>query len=151
MQINLITALVIAAAASPLGWTGAAAQTATLPISPDKSPPPDVVYPDGVTCDVTSTAGIAYRIVFYKGQTVSFGSEFNNVAEYGTSFERQPDKADAPAGFVWRLQLGKPGNITAFDLPAGWKSDDCAVGKAIKDLIADRQALKMFAPMTLDR
>jgi hypothetical protein len=130
------------------------AQAATLPVRPADTAapvPPDIMFPDAVTCNVSSPDSIDYKIIFYKSQTISFAHEPNNAAEYGTPFLRDPDKFDAAATYKWRLQLGQPGNITALILPNGWKSDNCEVGKAIKDLIADKQALKMFAPMTLDR
>src|SRR5262245_31339979 len=83
-------------------------------------------------------------LIFYKGQTISFANEPNNAAEYGTAFLRDSDKPDAPAAYKWRLQLGRPGNITAFALPSGWTNVNCPVGKTIDKLKADKQILKMF-------
>jgi len=146
---RILTAMIaggiaIAAALPPIV---ASAQTATLPIKPsDNAIPPDVTYPDAVACDVTSPDGIVYRTIFYKSQTISFAHEPNNAAEYGTTFTRSSDKSDSSVSYRWRLQLGKPGNITAFTLPAGWSSANCPLGKAIADLVADKQALKIFAP-----
>lgn len=134
------------AAISGVFYEPARAQTATLPISPDKSIPPDIVYPDAVTCDVTSPTEITYRMIFYKSQTISFGTEVNNEAEYGTPFDAQPGKSDTPFGYTWRLQLGKPGNITVFTLPPGWHTGNCTVGKTIANLIANKQALRIFTP-----
>jgi hypothetical protein len=122
------------------------AQHVQLPGGPsDKTViPPDVLYPDAVTCDVTSPAGITYRTIFYKSQTVSFGTEPNNVAEYGTTFIRDPDKFDVAVPYKWWLQLGRPGNITAIIIPSGWRNENCPVGKTITDLARSKQVLKLF-------
>jgi hypothetical protein len=106
--------------------------------------PADLVYPDAVTCDVKSPDGISYRMIFYKGQTVSFATQPNNAAEYGTTFIRDPDKFDASIAHKWRLQLGRPGNITVFTIPARWTNENCPVGKTIERLRADKQLMKLF-------
>jgi hypothetical protein len=123
----------------------ARAQTATLPARPsDTAIPADVVYPDAVTCEVNSPAGITYKVIFYKSQTVSFANEPNNVAEYGTTFIRAAASFDASTAYKWRLQLGRPGNITVLTLPSGWTSENCPIGKTVDNLRADKQALKIF-------
>lgn len=123
----------------------APAQTATIPVKPtDTTIPPEVIFPDAVVCDVTSPAGIVHKIIFYKSQTLSFAHEPNNVAEYGTTFIRDPDKFEANIVYKWRLQLGKPGNITALTVPSGWSTSNCPIGKPIASLMADKQALRIF-------
>jgi len=106
--------------------------------------PADLVYPDAVLCDVKSPEAITYRMIFYKGQTVSFATQPNNAAEYGTTFIRDPDKFDTSVAYRWRLQLGRPGNITMFTLPSGWMNENCPVGKTIDRLRADKQLMKLF-------
>jgi hypothetical protein len=126
----------------------ARAQGATVQIRPADAAAivSGVLYPDAVICNVTSTDSVEYKIVFYKSQTISFAHEPNNVAEYGTTFVRDPDKFEASTPYKWWLQLGQPGNITMFTLPSGWTTGNCAVGKSIAELIADKQALKIFTP-----
>jgi hypothetical protein len=119
-------------------------QAATLSGQSGDAVPQDVIYPDAVTCDLTSPAGIIYKVIFYKGQTISFASEPNNAAEYGTTFIRDSDNFDAKTPYKWRLQMGKPGNITILTLPSGWTTDNCPIGKTIDNLRADKQALKIF-------
>lgn len=123
----------------------ARAQGATVQIRPgDGGNPSIVAFPDAVMCRATSPAGVTYRMIFYESQIASFGSEINNTADYGKTFEGVPEQSGASTGYVWHLQLGKPGAITMFAPPPGWHSEDCPVGKSIKDLIADKQALKIF-------
>ena len=132
--------------------TAAHAQAATIPVRPtDTAVPPDIMYPDAVICDVNGPDGITYKIIFYKSQTTSFPHEPNNVADYGTPFLRDADKFDAAVTAKWHLQLGQPGAVTLLTLPAGWTTTNCAVGTPIADLIANKQALKTFTPMTPDR
>ena len=146
MRQRVIVAMGISiAVASALFVRSALAQTATIPVRPSDAPiAPDIIYPDAVTCAVHSPAGVTYQVIFYKGQTVSFADERDNVAEYGTTFIRDPDMFEPSTAYKWRLQLGKPGNITAFTLPAGWTSDNCQVGKSIASLAADKQLLKFL-------
>ena len=119
----------------------------TLPNDPiDAAPEAGIAYPDAVVCHVISPDRVEYRIIFYKSQTISFGSEPNNAAEYGTTFVRDPDKFDAATAYKWRLQLGRPGNITAFTLPSKWTTDNCPVGKTIQSLSADKQLFKFMTP-----
>lgn len=132
----------------------APAQTASLIVRPLTVPdppsntaiPPDMIYPDAVVCNITSPEGIEYRVIFYKSQTISFGNEPNNAAEYGTPFLRDNDKFGATTSYKWRLQLGRPGTITVFAFPSGWTTNNCPLGKSIRELIADKQALRIFTP-----
>jgi hypothetical protein len=118
-----------------------------LPHEPvDVGMPPDVTFPDAVICNVNSPDGVRYRMIFYKSETVSFNSEPNNAADYGPTIVRDVDKFDAKISYRWRLQLGKPGNITAFAIPSGWATENCPLGKTIADLVGDKQALKIFTP-----
>jgi hypothetical protein len=127
-------------------------QGATVPIRPaEPAIASDVIYPDAVICNVSSPEGIDYKIVFYKSQTVSFAHEHNNVAEYGTTFMRDPDKFDSSVPYKWRLQLGQPGGITQLTLPAGWTTQNCPVGKSIAQIVGDKQALKIFTPQEIIR
>jgi hypothetical protein len=126
----------------------AQAQSILLPQPSERPAPRDLIYPDAIVCNVVSNNGVSSRMIFYKSQTVSFGTELNNVAEYGTPFIRDPDKFDGSVPNKWRLQLGQPGAITLFTLPQDWHSDDCPVGKSVKALIADKQALKIFVPQS---
>ena len=106
--------------------------------------PEAVIYPDAVTCAVMSPANVTYKIIFYKSQMISFASQPDNAADYGTTFNQDPDHPDSTATFKWRLQLGKPGNITMFALPTGWATGNCPVGKSIEDLTAGKQVLRLF-------
>lgn len=125
----------------------ALAQSTTVPLpSVSATSSSEGGFPDAVTCDVRSPEDVHYRVIFYKSQTVSFGSERNNAAEYGTTFIRAPDKLDLTTHYKWRLQLGKPGNITVLTLPSGWTTEDCPLGKSIAQLTADKQVLRLFAP-----
>ena len=125
----------------------AQSQGATVQIRPDGPipVPADVNYPDAVICDAASPQGVVYRIVFYKSQTVSFATELNNAADYGTIPVPAAEQNNTST-FKWRLQLGKPGNITVFTLPSQWTTDNCSSGKTIAQLVADKQAFKIFAP-----
>jgi hypothetical protein len=153
MRLVLATAIAVCAAVMNIVRAGPAhSQAATLPVRPsDTVIPPDVIYPDAVACNVTAPDGIDYKIIFYKSQTVSFAHEPNNVAEYGTTFLRDLDKFDPSVQYKWHLQLGQPGNITRLTLPSGWKTENCAIGRAIAQLIANKQALKLFEPQTPER
>jgi hypothetical protein len=118
-----------------------------LPHQPvDAGMPPDVTFPDAVVCNVNSPSGVRYKMIFYKSDTVSFSTESNNTADYGPTILHDADKFDAKNSYKWRLQLGKPGDITAFAMPTGWTTENCPVGKAITDLVGDKQTLKIFAP-----
>jgi hypothetical protein len=141
VAVGILTALTAASHGLP-----ARAQQEPGQFSPSEvvTPPANKVYPDAVICDVTSPDAVTYRMIFYKGQTVSFATEPNNAAEYGTTFVRDPDKFDASVPYKWRLQLGRPSNITAFTLPSGWTNVNCPVGKTIDKLKADKQILKIF-------
>jgi len=125
----------------------ARSQGATVQIRPDGPipVPADLNYPDAVTCNAASPQGVVYRMVFYKSQTVSFATEVNNAADYGTIPIQAAEQNNASA-FKWRLQLGKPGNITVFTLPPQWTTDNCSPGKTITQLFADKQAFKIFVP-----
>jgi hypothetical protein len=123
------------------------AQGVTAQIHPSDEPTvTDLMYPDAVACDVRSPDQVGYKIIFYKSQITSFGNQPNNVAEYGTTFVRDPDKFDSSTPYKWRLQLGQPGKITLFTLPPQWQTENCAVGKSIADLVKNKQALRIFAP-----
>ncbi len=106
------------------------------PVHPVDVPPRAIADPDAITCEVTSPESVVH-----KGEMLSFESQPDHAVEYGTT-------AEAPDGAAhkWRLQLGKPGNITAFELPVGWSTANCQVGKSIEQLIADRQVLQLFSP-----
>jgi len=145
MSVAAAALVILAIGVPPV--PSAQAQGVTVPVRPsDNSIPSDVIYPDAVTCNVTTPAGIEYDIIFYKSQIVSFAHEANNEADYGTPFIRDPDHFDASTAYRWHLQLGKPGDITVFALPQGWTTDNCQVGKSISELNADKQTLKLFAP-----
>jgi hypothetical protein len=143
-QVVLIALAFLMAAVVPFGAKTALSQGATVQIRPDIPPRTDVIYPDAVICNAVSPQRIVHQLIFYKSQTVSFSTELNNIAEYGTPPFQSQDSAD-PA-IQWRLQLGKPGSIIAFPLPSGWTTDNCPIGKLISQLISDKQALKIFAP-----
>jgi hypothetical protein len=150
--VPVIVSIVAAVIGSMSLGRPAYSQAATVQVRPaDSIIPPDVIYPDAIACNVTSPDNIDYRIIFYKSQTASFPHEPNNVAEYGTPFLRDPDKFDPSIPYKWRLQLGQPGNVTIFTLPPRWTTANCGVGKSIAELIADKQALKIFTPLTPDR
>jgi len=119
----------------------------TLPNDPiDASPDTNLVYPDAIMCDVTSPDNVEHRIIFYKSQTISFGTEPNNTAEYGTTGVHNSERFDAAISYGWRLQLGRPGNITAFALPPHWSTDNCQVGKTIQNMAADKQLFRFLIP-----
>jgi hypothetical protein len=121
------------------------AQSATVQLpSPTGTLSFQPTYPDAITCQVRSPHGIIYSVIFYKSQTISFPSEPNNAAEYGTTFIRSADQFDGSVLDKWRLQLAKPGNIALLTIPEGWTTNNCPVGKTIANLIADKQALKLF-------
>ena len=131
-----------------LQYAPARGQSATVPgLKPSEHAiPPDVIFPDGVVCNVTSPDGIQYRTIFYKSQTISFAHEPNNAAEYGTTFIRNPNDFDPSVVNKWRLQLGQPGAITQLSIPPGFTSSDCPIGKPIRLLAADKQILQLFVP-----
>jgi hypothetical protein len=133
-QVFLALLFIAATTVSALHPDFVSAQTATLPIRPNQDTHLDLMYPDAVICNIISPEGIDYKIVFYKSQTISFANEPNNAAEYGTTFIRDPGKFDSATSYKWRLQLGKPGNITVFTPPSGWSSGNCPVGKSVSDL-----------------
>jgi len=123
------------------------AQGVTAQIHPSNEPTVvDMIFPDAVACDVRSPDDVDYKIIFYKSQTTSFGGQPNNVAEYGTTFVRDPDKFDSSIPYKWRLQIGQPGKITMFTLPPQWWTMDCGVGKSVADLAKGKQALRIFTP-----
>ena len=138
---------ILVAGAGVLHVAPARQQGVTVPVKPsDQSIRLDVIYPDAVICDVNSPQGIDYQVFFYKSQVISFSDQKDNVADCGATFAGALDKPDQAVATMWRLQLGQPGNITMFALPAGWTTPNCAVGKSIADLKADGQALKLFRP-----
>jgi hypothetical protein len=144
--LMLTSSIAIAVIIAP--WAKAVlAQGVTVPVDPADTPAPaEPIYPDAVMCKCTAPNGVIYKMIFYKSQTISFGSETNNSAEYGTTFLREPDKFDSGGAYKWRLQLGKPGNITLFTLPSGWTTDNCPVGKSIANLAADKQVFRFLTP-----
>lgn len=143
--------IVVVVIVEAMTWqTKASSQTATIVVpsltAPDPAPkgviPTDITYPDAVVCDVTSPGGIRHRMIFYKSQTISFGTEPNNLADYGTGFISESNDVGSNK---WHLQLGRPGNITVFAIPPAWVTANCSVGKPIARLAADGQLLELFS------
>jgi hypothetical protein len=141
----LAATLAIALAVALLSPRWALAQGAGQFDPPDTNMVPgDADYPDAVICGFASPDAVTYRVIFYKSQTISFAGDRANAAEYGTPFLRDPDKFDPSVVNKWRLQLGRPGNITAITLPDGWTNVNCQVGKSIDKLKAGKQLMRFL-------